>query len=178
MSIRKRLTPVPFTQVKIDDQFWAPRIETNRINTIPAEYQMCEDTGRIASFDLKWKSGDSNPPHIFWDSDVAKWIEAASYSLASHPDPRLDALLDTVIAKISSAQQPDGYLNTHYTQVEPHARWSNLRDCHELYCAGHLIEAAVAHYQATGKLITSTRHLALKKEKNTGTAGTRRSNWR
>lgn len=151
MAIRKQLTAVPFTHVKINDQFWLPRIEINRTNTIPAEYKMCEDTGRVASFDLKWKPGDSNPPHIFWDSDVAKWIEAASYSLATHPDAQLDALIDQVVEKIASAQQPDGYLNTHYTQVEPDARWSNLRDCHELYCAGHLIEAAVAHYHATGK---------------------------
>ena len=151
MTIARKLTPVPFTQVHLDDVFWAPRIETNRTATIPAEYQMCEDTGRIAAFDLAWKEGDPNPPHIFWDSDVAKWIEAASYSLASHPDAALDTLLDSVNKRIANDQQADGYLNTHYTQVEPGKRWTNLRDCHELYCAGHLIEAAVAHYQATGK---------------------------
>ena len=151
MTTVRQLTPVPFTQVHLDDIFWAPRIETNRLATIPAEYAMCEDTGRVAAFDLRWKEGDPNPPHIFWDSDVAKWIEAASYSLASYPDAKLDALIDRVNAKISQAQQPDGYLNTHYTQVEPGKRWTNLRDCHELYCAGHLIEAAVAHYRATGK---------------------------
>jgi hypothetical protein len=82
---------------------------------------------------------------------VAKWVEAASYSLATHPDPALAALLDEVVSLIVSAQQPDGYVNTHYTTVEPEQRWSNLRDCHELYCAGHLIEAAVAHFQATGQ---------------------------
>jgi uncharacterized protein len=151
VSITRKLTPVPFTRVSIDDAFWAPRVETNRIATIPAEYQMCEDTGRIAAFDLSWSPSDPNPPHIFWDSDVAKWIEAASYTLMTRPDPQLDALLDRVNARIARAQQPDGYLNTHYIQVEPDKRWTNLRDCHELYCAGHLIEAAVAHYQATGK---------------------------
>jgi DUF1680 family protein len=151
MTTRRKLIPVPFTHVHLQDVFWAPRIETNRQATIPAEYRMCEDTGRIAAFDLNWKEGDSNPPHIFWDSDVAKWIEAASYSLATHPDAVLEGLLDRVIAKIAHAQQPDGYLNTHYTQVEPGKRWTNLRDYHELYCAGHLIEAAVAHFQATGK---------------------------
>jgi DUF1680 family protein len=82
---------------------------------------------------------------------VAKWIEAAAYSLATHPDPALEALLDEVIALIASSQQPDGYINVHFTVVEPEKRWTNLRDWHELYCAGHLIEAAVAHYQATGK---------------------------
>jgi len=117
---------------------------------------MCEATGRIAAFDLKWQKGDPNPPHVFWDSDVAKWIEAASYTLAIHPDSRLDELLDATIARIAQAQQRDGYLNTHYIVFERAGldrRWSNLRDNHELYCAGHLIEAAVAHYQATGKRI-------------------------
>lgn len=151
MSPQLKLTPVPFTHVTINDDFWAPKIAINRSVTIPAEYRMCEDTGRIASFDLKWRPGDANPPHIFWDSDVAKWIEAASYSLATHPDEQLDQLLDTVIARIAYAQQSDGYLNTHYIQVEPVNRWTNLRDNHELYCAGHMIEAAVAHFTVTGK---------------------------
>lgn len=156
MAVRRKLTPLPFTHVKLTDRFWAPRIEVNRTATLPAEYAMCETTGRIAAFDLKWKRGDPNPPHIFWDSDVAKWIEAAAYSLAAHPDPELDALLDSVIARIAKAQQRDGYLNTHYIVFERarlDKRWTNLRDNHELYCAGHLIEAAVAHYQATGKRV-------------------------
>ena len=144
-------TPIPFPCVTINDEFWSPKQKTNRECTLPIEYQQCKDTGRIDAFRLNWKPGQPNPPHIFWDSDVAKWIEAASYSLATHPDPALDALLDEVIGLIASAQQPDGYLNVHFTVVEPEKRWSNLRDWHELYCAGHLIEAAVAHYQATGK---------------------------
>jgi len=154
MTAQPKLTPVPFTQVKLFDAFWAPRIEANRSATLPAEYAMCERTGRIAAFDLKWKKGEPNPPHVFWDSDVAKWIEAAAYSLATHPDPKLDKLLDTVIGKIASAQRRDGYLNTHYIVFERarlDRRWTNLRDAHELYCAGHMIEAAVAHFQATGK---------------------------
>ena len=78
-------------------------------------------------------------------------LEGASYSLAAHPDPALEKTVDEVIAKIAAAQQPDGYLNTYFTLAEPGKRWTNLRDMHELYCAGHLIEAAVAHYRATGK---------------------------
>jgi DUF1680 family protein len=144
-------TPIPFPSVTINDDFWSPRQRTNRKCTLPIEYQQCKDTGRIDAFRLNWKVGQPNPPHIFWDSDVAKWIEAAAYSLATHPDPALDTLLDEVITLITAAQQPDGYLNVHFTVVEPEKRWSNLRDWHELYCAGHLIEAAVAHYQATGK---------------------------
>ncbi len=151
LSACTRLSPVPFTQVRIDDLFWSPRIRANRERTLPIQYQQCKETGRIDAFRLEWQPGQEPPPHIFWDSDVAKWIEAVSYSLASHPDPALDALLDEVIALIVSAQQPDGYLNVHFTVVEPEKRWSNLRDWHELYCAGHLIEAAVAHVQATGK---------------------------
>jgi DUF1680 family protein len=151
MTALRRLTPVPFSRVSIDDDFWAPRMETNRRVTVPAEYGMCETTGRVAAWDLAWKPGDPNPPHIFWDSDVAKWIEAASYTLSTRYDAELDGLIDQVVSRIARAQQPDGYLNTHYIQVEPDRRWTNLRDCHELYCAGHMIEAAVAHYQATGK---------------------------
>jgi DUF1680 family protein len=148
---RRTYIPVSFTAVSIEDEFWAPRIRVNRERTIPAEYRQCEETGRINAFRLNWKPGQKPVPHIFWDSDVAKWVEAASYSLATHPDPALDAQLDEVIALIASAQQHDGYLNTHFTVVEPEKRWTNLRDWHELYCAGHLIEAAVAHFQATGK---------------------------
>jgi DUF1680 family protein len=90
-------------------------------------------------------------PHVFWDSDIAKWIEAASFSLATHPDDALDKQIDKTVELLVSAQQPDGYLNTYFTVVEPGKRWTDLRDAHELYCAGHLMEAAVAHYGATGK---------------------------
>ena len=79
------------------------------------------------------------------DSDLYKALEAASYSLATHPDPALEKQLDDIIAMLAAAQQPDGYLNSYYTVKEPGKRWTNLRDCHELYCAGHMFEAAVAH---------------------------------
>ena len=145
------MKPISFTTVAIDDRFWAPRCQTNRQQTLATEYRQCQTTGHIDAFRLQWKPGQPNPPHIFWDSDLAKWIEAAAYSLATHPDPALARQLDEVVDLVVSAQQPDGYLNTHYTVVEPDKRWSNLRDCHELYCAGHLIEAAVAHFHATGQ---------------------------
>ena len=148
---KSMMTPVSMTQVNIKDNFWSPRIRTNRNETIPHAYRQCKETGRIDAFDLKWEPGDEPVPHYFWDSDVAKWIEAASYSLAAHPDPKLDALLDEVIEKIAGAQQPNGYLNVYFTVVKPEARWHNLGMWHELYCAGHLIEAAAAHYGATGK---------------------------
>jgi DUF1680 family protein len=148
--VRRAYAPVPFTAVTIDDVFWTPRLAANRERTIPIEYDQCKITGRIDALRLDWQPGQPIP-HYFWDSDVAKWIEAASYSLATHPDPELEAQVDDVIALLAAAQGPDGYLNSHYAAVEPHNRWTNLRDNHELYCAGHLIEAAVAHYQATGK---------------------------
>jgi DUF1680 family protein len=151
-SIKRKLTPIPFTNVHFTDTFWAPRIEINRTVTLPHILKKLEDVGRISAFDLNFEREVPSPiVLIFGDSDPAKWIEAASYSLATHPDPELEAKVDYVIDKIVSAQQPDGYLNTHFTHVQPDMRWKNLRDLHELYCAGHLIEAAVAHFQATGK---------------------------
>ena len=142
---------VPLDRVRIHDRFWAPRQETNRSVTLPLQYRILQDTGRIDAFRLGWQPGQPRQPHQFWDSDVAKWIEAAGYSLATHPDPGLMARVDAVIDLIAAAQQPDGYLNIYYSVVEPGQRWTNLRDMHELYCAGHLIEGAVAYYQGTGK---------------------------
>ena len=126
-------------------------MDVNRRNTLPIQYQRCKETGRIDAFKLDWKAGQPNPPHIFWDSDVGKWIEAAGLSLTTVRDPVLERCVDRVIELIAAAQQPDGYLNTHFTVVEPKKRWTNLRDCHELYCAGHLMEGAVAYFEATGK---------------------------
>ncbi|HTP10451.1 MAG TPA: beta-L-arabinofuranosidase domain-containing protein [Anaerolineae bacterium] len=151
-TIKRQLEPVPFTAVAFNDTFWAPRIEVNRTVTIPHVYQQCEATGCISAFDLNFQRPVPTPIIlIFGDSDPAKWLEAASYSLATHPDRELEALIDRVADKIIRAQQTDGYLNTHFTVTQPDMRWRNLRDWHEMYCAGHLIEAAVAHYQATGK---------------------------
>jgi len=147
-----KLTPVPFTKVRISDSFWAPRQETNRKVSIPHSLDMLEKAGNVHNFELAAsgaRQGYSGP--LFMDSDLYKAIEAASYSLATHPDPELDRRLDQLIAKVAAAQMPDGYLNTHFQVNEPDKRWTNLRDAHELYCAGHLFEAAVAHFQATGK---------------------------
>jgi len=149
---RRRLRPFALTDVVVADAFWAPRQATNRRVTLPYEYEQLKKTGRIDAFRLDWKAGaDGETPHIFWDSDLAKWIEAVGTSLATHRSPRLEALADSVIDLVVSAQQPDGYLNVHFTVVEPAKRWTNLRDWHELYCAGHLMEAAVAYYAGTGK---------------------------
>jgi len=85
----RQTRPVSFTNVSIDDPFWSPRLEINRTRTLYHVYQMCKQTGRIDAFLLDWKPGKEPKPHYFWDSDVAKWVEAASYSLATHPDPEL-----------------------------------------------------------------------------------------
>ena len=138
-------------RITIDDTFWAPRQKTNAEVTLPAIYQRCEETGRIAAWNLNWQPGLSHEPHIFWDSDVAKWIEAAAYSLETQPNPALERQVDALVDRIAAAQQPDGYLNTYFTVVQPEMRWKNLRDWHELYCAGHLIEAGIAYFQAMGK---------------------------
>ena len=152
MSTRWKLSPVAFTSVRLDDAFWAPKQEINRAVTIPHVHKMCTDTNRFSVFDLNYTR---KPPfdirEIFGDSDPAKWIEAVGYSLATHPDPELEALADREIDRIVAAQLPDGYLNTHFQVADPAMRWKNLRDLHEMYCAGHMMEGAVAYYKATGK---------------------------
>jgi len=151
LIMNRQQQPVPLGRVTIDDAFWAPRLETNRTVTLPIEYEQLKATGRIDAFRLNWREGQPNRPHQFWDSDVAKWLEAVGYSLATHPDEDMESLADSVIDLVASAQQPDGYLNIYYSVVAPGQRWTNLRDMHELYCAGHLMEAAVAYYESTGK---------------------------
>ncbi|MBL8120284.1 MAG: glycoside hydrolase family 127 protein, partial [Anaerolineae bacterium] len=140
----------PVKDVQIEGGLWGERQATNRNRTIPAIYHQMEITGRVDAWRLKWKPGDPKP-HIFWDSDMGKWLEAVAYSLMTHPDAALEAQADAVIDLIEQAQQPDGYLNIFFTAVEPENRWKNLRDWHELYDAGHLIEGAVAYAEATGK---------------------------
>ena len=147
-----KLQPVPFREVEIRDSFWAPRRETNRIASIPFSLQKLEEAGNLEDMRLAGRgatNGFRGP--VFMDSDLYKALESAAYSLATHPDPALEKQLDDIIALLAAAQQPDGYLNSHFTVKKPDKRWTNLRDWHELYCAGHMFEAATAHYQATGK---------------------------
>ena len=161
--IQPQLEPVPFTRVRFHDAFWAPRMEVNRTATLDHIHTKLQETGRISAFDLNFTRPVPTPiVYIFGDSDPAKWVEAASYSLTTHPDAALAARVDAVVDKIISAQQPDGYLNTHFTVVQPEMRFRNLRDWHEMYCAGHLIEGAVAHEAATGdpKLLNALRRYA------------------
>ena len=147
---QQKWAPVFLNNVRIQDAFWNVRQETIRSVTLPAIYRNFEKLGYLDALKLEWKPGEPKRPHIFWESDLGKWIEAVSYVLAVHPDDGLAQQIDYLIDLLSQAQQPDGYLNAHFTVVNPDKRWANLRDWHELYCAGHLIEAAVAHYGATG----------------------------
>ena len=148
----KNLNPVPFTQVTISDSFWAPRRLTNRTVSLTHSLDMLEKAGNLKDFELAAQGkheGYMGP--VFMDSDLYKTLEAVSYSLATDPDPVLENRIDGMIAKIAAAQMADGYLNTYYQVNEPDKRFTNLAWNHELYCAGHLFEAAVAHHQATKK---------------------------
>jgi DUF1680 family protein len=146
----QRLESVSLKNVEINNGLWGERQATNRDRTLPAIYHQMKTTGRLDAWKLDWKPGEAKP-HIFWDSDAGKWIEAVGYSLTTHPNPEYEKQVDEVIDLIEKAQQSDGYLNIFFTAVEPQNRWKNLRDWHELYDAGHLMEAAVAYYHATGK---------------------------
>jgi DUF1680 family protein len=150
---------VPFTQVQLADNFWAPRIETNRSVSIPSAFHQCEINGRFHNFALAagTATGEQLGDFPFDDTDPYKIIEGASYTLAVKWDPKLDAYLDSIIAIIAAAQEPDGYLTTCVTNRSERlkrwwgdSRWEKINS-HELYNSGHLYEAAVAHYQATGK---------------------------
>jgi DUF1680 family protein len=146
------LRPVSVSAVQLRDAFWEPRRKINCEVTIPAQWKHCESTGRIQNFRVaSGKVEGAFQGMFFNDSDVYKWAEAAAWSLATDPDPNLEATLDGVIAEIATAQQPDGYLNTYFMFEREKDRYANLKDMHEIYCAGHLIQAAVAHHRATGK---------------------------
>lgn len=155
---QRRIEPVDFARVDIDDAFWNPRLEKHREVTIPVCIgQIMDSTCRLRNFEEAGRklsgSTDPEPRHrgyFFDDSDVYKALEGFAYSLQLHPDAELEALCDDWIAKIASAQQPDGYINTYYTLKYPEDRWTDM-DKHEMYCAGHLTEAAIAYYRATGK---------------------------
>lgn len=153
------IRPIAFTEVDINDSFWLPRMETNREVTIPFAFKKCEETGRIDNF-IKaagLMDGDFEGKR-YNDSDVFKIMEGAAYSLSLKRDPKLEEYMDDLIAKVAASQEKDGYLYTTRT-IDPknpapgagEKRWSNLGSSHELYNVGHMYEAAVAYYQATGK---------------------------
>ena len=141
---------IDFKNTTITGGFWKEKQDMVRKTTVYAVYDRFVETGRFDAFKFNWKEGEPLKPHYFWDSDVAKWIEGASYILAKHCDAKLEKIIDKTVDLIEKNQGGDGYFNIYFTVVEPEARFSD-RSKHELYCAGHLIEAAVAYFEATGK---------------------------
>jgi len=155
----EKLSSINITNIRFNDGFWNQRIQQVQNEVIPYQWKALNDqipdvekSHAIENFHIA--AGIVNSKFygkVFQDSDVAKWLEAVSYSLEYKKNPELENIIDEVIDLIVKAQQSDGYLNTYFTVAKPGKRWTNVRDCHELYCAGHMIEAAVAYYQATGK---------------------------
>lgn len=158
----KRWGNVPFTKVEIHDGFWRPRLESVRSVTLPACLEKCETTGRIANFEKAGGTKEGTFEGIYFnDSDVYKVLEGAAYSLMLNRDSALEAEIDRIVDAIASAQEPDGYLCTYYTLTAPESKWTDMEK-HEMYNGGHLIEAAVAYYEATGKpaILDVARRLA------------------
>ena len=137
--------------IKITGGLWGRELEKNRTVTIPACDHQNRETGRVDALKLEHRDDLSVIPHHFWDSDIAKWLEAAAFSLQTNPDSQLEKEIDEIVGLIKEGQGVDGYFNSHFMIACPEKRWHNLRDMHELYCAGHLMEAAVAYYESTGK---------------------------
>ena len=156
---KKANSSIPLSNIRIDDNFWNKYVKLVKEVIIPYQWDIlndrvdgvetshCIENFRIAAGE---KQGEYHGA-VFQDTDVAKWLEAVGFALSAERDEKLEALADETIELIGRAQQPDGYLNTYYTIKEPGMRWTNLTEGHELYTAGHMIEAAVAYYEATGK---------------------------
>ena len=139
-----------YRNVTLLSGFWKQKEDLNRDVTIDAVYNRFDETGRVAAFKCDWKEGDPKQPHFFWDSDIAKWMEGAAYILKSNDRPDLMEKVEWLIDQIEKNQGEDGYFNIFFTVVQPEKRFTT-RDWHELYCAGHLMEAACAYYEATGR---------------------------
>lgn len=141
---------VPFDAIDLENGFWYDRQNLNKTVPVKSVYERFMETGRFDSFKCDWKEGMPNKPHVFFDSDIAKWIESVAYILKKEENKELEAIVDDTIDLIEKNQQPNGYFNIWFTVVEPEMRFVRRAD-HELYCAGHLIEAAIAYYEARGK---------------------------
>ncbi|CAM4051900.1 beta-L-arabinofuranosidase domain-containing protein [Cohnella lubricantis] len=157
--IQSQIKQLPLTNVILQDRFWSEYIQLVRDVVVPYQWEALNDripgtepSHAIQNFKIAagLAQGEFHGM-VFQDTDVAKWLEAVAYLLASERDPELEQIVDGVIDVIAKAQQEDGYLNTYFTLKEPGKRWTNLAECHELYSAGHMIEAGVAYYKATGK---------------------------
>ncbi|MCS7120449.1 MAG: glycoside hydrolase family 127 protein [Nitrososphaerota archaeon] len=158
-----RLHPVPIENVRLEDNFWAPRLKRLIEVTLPEQYKMLEESGCLSNFRrAAGKKTDKFRGPVFIDSDAYKWVEAVAFSLAQEFNERLFNLAGGVVNEIVAAQDQDGYLNTYFIFEKKKERWTNLRDMHELYCAGHLIQAGIALHRAMGdtKLLKVARRFA------------------
>ncbi|MBT2760314.1 beta-L-arabinofuranosidase domain-containing protein [Paenibacillus sp. ISL-20] len=151
--VLKQWQNVPFTSVEIQDNFWRPRLEVIKKTTVRTCLDQCEATGRISNFSKAAGLLEGEYEGMYYnDSDVYKVIEGAAYTLMLERDPELESELDAIIDKIRAAQEPDGYLSTYFTMKAPEQKWTDMEK-HEMYNGGHLMEAAVAYYEATGKRV-------------------------
>jgi DUF1680 family protein len=137
-------------KVKITGGFWRRYMDLNRSSVVKNVYDRFKETGRFDALKCNWREGMKNKPHIYWDSDVVKWIEGVAYMIEESPSPEWEAIVDEMIDDICRNQRADGYFNSYYLTIEPSKIFTD-RDCHELYCLGHSIEAAIAYHKATGK---------------------------
>lgn len=144
------LKAVPFEDTTIEHGFWHDLQQLDADVSIWSIYEQFQETGRFDAMNCRWEEGKGPKPHIFWDSDIAKWCESAAYLLVRRRDPKLEEIVDGVVQAIREHQQPDGYFNSYYLAVEPQNRFTQRMN-HELYCLGHWIEAALAYDKATGK---------------------------
>ncbi|AZN43118.1 glycoside hydrolase family 127 protein [Paenibacillus albus] len=149
IAAMSKITPVTWKDVTINDGFWGQWQKTNASSTVNAVYNRFKETGRIDAMKLSWKEGMPDMPHVYWDSDVAKWMEGAAYILYYHPDQEISEKLDNIIDMIEASQHESGYFNSYFQTIEPDKIFTD-RTAHELYTAGHMIEAAVAHFYSTG----------------------------
>jgi len=136
--------------IKINSGFWRNYMDLNKDAIVHNVYNRFKETGRFDALRCDWHDGMENMPHIFWDSDVAKWLEGVAYIIGDTPSPELEGLADEMIDNIAKNQRADEYFNSYYLTVEPSKTFTN-RGWHELYCLGHEIEAAIAYHKATGK---------------------------
>ena len=139
-----------YVKTEITGGFWAEKQKLVRNVTLDAVYDRFSDTGRIGAFEMNYKEGDPDRPHYFWDSDVAKWMESVAYLTAKEKMPKQEARVDHLVDLIERGRLENGYFNIYFQQLAPDMIFRD-RDCHELYCAGHLLEAAVEYCKATGK---------------------------
>lgn len=139
-----------FANTRLEDGFWGYYDQLVRKVTVKSVYGRLKETGRFDALQCSWKPGMPNMPHVYWDSDTAKWIEAVAYLTEMKREPAWEAIVDQAAEFIEANQKPSGYFNSYYLTVEPGVEFQN-RNNHELYCAGHLIEAAIAYHRATGK---------------------------